>query len=111
MYFLYRSCGAVDIPIDNDLVDAGLEEILAALNKEEELKAFDLVLSKLASSSAKKYGIEIGLGEIALPVEIDFKETLIKKLPQILMYCILKPEGNFTCRINRSVNKPKYGSY
>ena len=88
-----QSCGAVDIPIDNDLVDAGLEEILAALNKEEELKAFDLVLSKLASSSAKKYGIEIGLGEIALPVEIDFKETLIKKLPQILTYCILNPKG------------------
>jgi len=88
-----QSCGAVDIPIDNDLVDDGLEEILASLNKDEELKAFDLVLSKIASSSAKKYGIDISLGEIALPVEIDFKETLIKKLPQILMYCILNPKG------------------
>jgi len=88
-----ESCGKVDIPIDNDLVDAGVEEILAALNKEEQLKAFDLVLSKVASSSAKSYGLDISLGEIALPVEIDFKETLIKKLPQILMYSVLNPKG------------------
>ena len=127
-----QSCGSVDIPIDNDLVDEGLEEILASLNKEEELKAFDLVLSKIASSSAKKYGIELSLGEISLPAEIDFKETLIKKLPQILTYCILNPKGilpivltarlinqnigvlyfkpqrNFTYRINCEIIKPNY---
>ena len=88
-----QSCGSLDIPIDNTIADDGVEEILSSLTKDEELKAFDLVLSRLASSSAKKYGMEISLGEIALPVEIDFKETLIKKLPQILTYCILNPKG------------------
>ena len=88
-----QSCGSLDIPIDNTIVDEGVEEILASLTQDEELKSFDLVLSRLASSSAKKYGMEISLGEIALPVEIDFKETLIKKLPQILTYCILNPKG------------------
>jgi len=88
-----QSCGSLDIPIDNTIADDGVEEILSSLTQDEELKAFDLVLSRLASSSAKKYGMDISLGEIALPVEIDFKETLIKKLPQILTYCILNPKG------------------
>ena len=28
-----------------------------------------------------------------IPVEIDFKENLIKKLPQILVYCIMSPKA------------------
>ena len=56
-------------------------------------KEIDLLLQRLATSSAKKAGYDLGLGEISLPVEIDFKENLIKKLPQILMMCILNPKG------------------
>ena len=87
------SCGIVDIPVDNELLDKGVDSILATFNKDEQIKAFDLVLQQFASSSAKKYGFEIDLGTISLPAEIDFKENLIKKLPQILTYCILNPKA------------------
>tara|TARA_R110001606_G_scaffold27010_3_gene86992 strand:+ start:857 stop:2968 length:2112 start_codon:yes stop_codon:yes gene_type:complete len=87
------SCGVVDVPVDNDIIDEGVDSILATLNKDEQMKEFDLVLQKFASSSAKKYGFEIDLGSISLPAEIDFKENLIKKLPQILVYSVLNPKG------------------
>ena len=87
------SCGVVDIPVDNELLDKGVDSILATFNKDEQMKAFDLVLQQFASSSAKKYGFEIDLGTISLPAEIDFKENLIKKLPQILTYCVLNPKA------------------
>ena len=70
-----------------------MDSILATLNKDEQIKEFDLVLQKFASTSAKKYGFEIDLGSISLPAQIDFKENLIKKLPQILVYSILNPKG------------------
>jgi len=88
-----KSCGNVEIPIDNDVIDKGLDNILATQNINEKIKAFDLVIQEAASSAAQKYGFEIGLGQISLPVEIDFKENLIKKLPQILVYCILSPKA------------------
>ena len=87
------SCGVIDVPVDNDLIDEGVDSILATLNKDEQIKEFDLVLQKFASTSAKKYGFEIDLGSISLPAQIDFKENLIKKLPQILVYSILNPKG------------------
>jgi hypothetical protein len=87
------SCGVVDVPVDNDIIDEGVDSILATLNRDEQMKEFDLVLQKFASSSAKKYGFEIDLGSISLPAEIDFKENLIKKLPQILVYSVLNPKG------------------
>jgi len=87
------SCGIVDIPVDNELLDKGVDSILASFNKDEQIKQFDLVLQQFASSSAKKYGFEIDLGSISLPAEIDFKENLIKKLPQILTYCVLNPKA------------------
>ena len=87
------SCGIVDIPVDNELLDKGVDSILATFNKDEQIKQFDLVLQKFASSSAKKYGFEIDLGSLSLPAEIDFKENLIKKLPQILTYCVLNPKA------------------
>jgi|TARA_R110000851_G_scaffold57537_1_gene133991 hypothetical protein len=87
------SCGQVDIPVDNDVIDEGCDQILATSVRDEQLKAFDLVLQKAASSSASKAGYDISLGSISLPVEIDFKENLIKKLPQILTYCILSPKA------------------
>ena len=87
------SCGEVDIPIDNVIVDDGTDEILATSVQDEQLKAFDLVLQKVASSSASKAGMDISLGHISLPVEIDFKENLIKKLPEILTYCILSTKA------------------
>ena len=87
------SCGVVDVPVDNELLDAGCDSILATFNKDEQLKRFDLVLQQFASTSAKKHGFEIDLGSISLPAEIDFKENLIKKLPQILVYSILNPKG------------------
>ena len=61
------SCGVVDVPVDNVLDEA--------------------------NKYSKKYGIEIDLGSISLPAEIDFKENLIKKLPQILVYSVLNPKG------------------
>jgi len=87
------SCGQVDIPVDNGIIDDGCDEILATAVIDEQLKAFDLVLQKAASSSASKAGYDISLGSISLPVEIDFKENLIKKLPQILTYCVLSPKA------------------
>jgi hypothetical protein len=87
------SCGVVDVPVDNEILDEGVDAILATLNKDEQIKEFDLVLQKFASTSAKKYGFEIDLGSLSLPAEIDFKENLIKKLPQILVYCVLNPKG------------------
>tara|TARA_R110002020_G_scaffold111221_3_gene256824 strand:+ start:349 stop:2463 length:2115 start_codon:yes stop_codon:yes gene_type:complete len=87
------SCGIIDIPVDNEILDEGVDAILATFNKDEQMKQFDLVLQKFASTSAKKYGFEIDLGSISLPAEIDFKENLIKKLPQILVYSILNPKG------------------
>ena len=89
----FESCGIVDVPVDNELVDKGLGEILSSKNKDEEIKAFDLLLQKFASASAVKAGNKLNAGSMMLPVEIDFKETLIKKLPQILMYCIMNPKG------------------
>ena len=87
------SCGVVDVPVDNELLDEGCDAILATLNKDEQLKRFDLVLQQFAATSAKKHGFEIDLGSLSLPAEIDFKENLIKKLPQILIYSILNPKG------------------
>lgn len=87
------SCGSVDIPVDNGDIDEGVNDILATQVIDEQIKAFDLVLQKAASSSAAKAGYDISLGSISLPVEIDFKENLIKKLPQILVYSILNPKG------------------
>jgi len=87
------SCGVVDVPVDNELLDEGCDAILATFNKDEQLKRFDLVLQQFASTSAKKHGFEIDLGTISLPAEIDFKENLIKKLPQILVYSILNPKA------------------
>ena len=87
------SCGVIDVPVDNDLIDEGVDAILSTFNKDEQIKEFDLVLQKFASTSAKKYGFEIDLGSISLPAQIDFKENLIKKLPQILVYSILNPKG------------------
>ena len=87
------SCGEVEIPIDNEIIDDGTDEILATQVQDEQLKAFDLVLQKVASSSASKAGMDISLGHISLPVEIDFKENLIKKLPEILTYCVLSAKA------------------
>jgi|TARA_R110000744_G_scaffold67666_1_gene137887 hypothetical protein len=89
----FESCGIIDVPVDNDLVDKGLKEILSSKNKDEEIKAFDLLLQKFASASAVKAGNEVNAGSMMLPVEIDFKEGLIKKLPQILTYCVMNPKG------------------
>jgi len=88
-----QSCNSLDIPIDNKMVDESVGEILATQVMEEKLQIFDLLLQKLAKSSAKKAGYDLGLGTISLPVEIDFKENLIKKLPQILMYSVMNPKG------------------
>ena len=74
-------------------MDKGLKEILSSKNKDEEIKAFDLLLQKFASASAVKAGNEVNAGSMMLPVEIDFKEGLIKKLPQILTYCVMNPKG------------------
>jgi len=89
----FESCGIIDVPVDNELVDKGLAEILSAKNKDEEIKSFDLLLQKFASASAVKAGNKLSAGSMMLPVEIDFKEALIKKLPQILMYCVMNPKG------------------
>ena len=88
-----ESCGSLDIAIDNSMVDEAVGEILATQVNEEKLQIFDLLLQKLAKSSAKKAGYDLGLGNITLPVEIDFKENLIKKLPQVLMYSVMNPKG------------------
>ena len=85
----FESCGIIDIPVDDTIIDEGVAEILASQTLDEELKAFDLVLQKFAAVSATKHGYDLTLGNISLPVEIDFKENLIKKLPQILMYCVI----------------------
>ena len=87
------SCGVIDVPVDNEILDEGVDAILASFNQDEQMKQFDLVLQKFASTSAKKHGFEIDLGSISLPAEIDFKENLIKKLPQILLYCVLNPKA------------------
>ena len=57
------------------------------------MKRFNLLLQQLSRHSAKKAGYDLGLGSITLPVEIDFKENLLKKLPQILMYSVLSPKS------------------
>ena len=89
-----QSCDMLDIPIDNAMIDAAVDEILAPGQViDKQLEAFDLVLQQVASRSANEVNYDIGLGNISLPVEIDFKENLIKKLPQILIYCILNPKG------------------
>jgi hypothetical protein len=88
-----KSCGMLDIPIDNDMVDESVKDMLASQNISEQRKDFDLLLQRLSIHSAKKAGYDLGLGDITLPVEIDFKEGLIKKLPQILMYSLLNPKG------------------
>ena len=88
-----QSCDMIDIPIDNAMVDEGVNEILGEQILDKQLEAFDLVLQQVSSYSASKVNYDIGLGNITLPVEIDFKENLIKKLPQILVYCILNPKG------------------
>jgi len=89
----FESCGIIDIPVDDSVIDEGVAEILASQTLDEQLKAFDLVLQKFAAVSATKHGYDLTLGNISLPVEIDFKENLIKKLPQILMYSIMNPKG------------------
>ena len=83
----------LDIPIDNDMVDESVRDILSTQNISEQSKEFNLLLQRLSSHSAKKAGYDLGLGDITLPVEIDFKEGLIKKLPQILLYSVLNPKG------------------
>ena len=88
-----KSCGMLDIPIDTDMVDEAVANMLASSNISEQSKEFDLLLQRISLSSAKKAGYDLGLGDITLPVEIDFKEGLIKKLPQILMYSVLNPKG------------------
>tara|TARA_R100001509_G_scaffold118449_1_gene72886 strand:+ start:328 stop:2472 length:2145 start_codon:yes stop_codon:yes gene_type:complete len=88
-----QSCGSIDIPIDNSIVDQGVNDILAVFTPQQQLAAFDLVLQKASNYSASKAGYDLTLGSISLPVEIDFKENLIKKLPQILAYCIMNPKG------------------
>jgi len=87
------SCDMLDIPIDNTMVDEGVNEILGEQIVDKQLEAFDLILQQVSSYSASKVNYDIGLGNISLPVEIDFKENLIKKLPQILVYCFLNPKG------------------
>ncbi len=88
-----QSCGSLDIPIDNSIVDKGVNEILASFVPKEQLAAFDLTLQRASNYSASNAGYDLTLGSISLPVEIDFKENLIKKLPQILAYCIMNPKG------------------
>jgi hypothetical protein len=88
-----QSCGSLDIPIDNSIVDKGVEEILASFTPQEQLAAFNLTIQRASNYSASKAGYDLTLGSISLPVEIDFKENLIKKLPQILAYCIMNPKG------------------
>jgi len=88
-----KSCGMLDIPIDNDMVDESVKDMIASASISEQNKEFDLLLQRISLSSAKKAGYDLGLGDISLPVEIDFKEGLIKKLPQILMYSLLNPKG------------------
>ena len=73
-----QSCGSLDIPIDNSIVDKGVNEILASFNPKEQLAAFDLTLQRASNYSASKAGYDLTLGSISLPVEIDFKENLIK---------------------------------
>ena len=87
------SCDMLDIPIDNAMIDDAVNEILGEQIIDKQLEAFDLVLQQVSSRSANEVNYDIGLGNISLPVEIDFKENLIKKLPQILIYCILNPKG------------------
>ena len=88
-----QSCGTLDIPIDNSILDKGVNEILASFTPKEQLAAFDLTLQRASNHSASKAGYDLTLGSTSLPVEIDFKENLIKKLPQILSYCIMNPKG------------------
>jgi hypothetical protein len=88
-----KSCGMLNIPIDNQMVDDSVANMLATSNISEQSKEFDLLLQRISLSSAKKAGYDLGLGDITLPVEIDFKEGLIKKLPQILLYSVLNPKG------------------
>ena len=88
-----QSCGNLDIPIDNSIIDKGVNEILATFSPKEQMAAFNLTLQRAANHSASKSGYDLTLGSISLPVEIDFKENLIKKLPQILAYCIMSPKG------------------
>ena len=76
-----QSCNSLDIPIDNSIVDDAVDNILGTAVMDEKLKEFDLLLQRLATSSAKKKaGYDLGLGEISLPVEIDFKENPYKKI-------------------------------
>ena len=88
-----KSCGSLDIPIDNKLVDDAVDDILSTSVTDEKMKRFNLLLQQLSRHSAKKAGYDLGLGSITLPVEIDFKENLLKKLPQILMYSVLSPKS------------------
>ena len=89
----FESCGVMDIPVDKEILDAGVDDILTSLNEDEQIKAFDLVLQRFSAGSAAKAGYDLSLGSLSLPLEIDFKENLIKKLPQILVYSILNPKG------------------
>ena len=89
----FVSCGQLDIPVDNGLVDGGVDEILATQVLDEQLKAFDLVLQKVSTASAAKSGEDMTLGNISVPWEIDFKENLIKKFPEILTYCVLSAKA------------------
>lgn len=88
-----QSCGSLDIPVDNSIIDKGVDEILASFTPKEQLAAFNLTLQRASNYSASKAGYDLTLGSISLPVEIDFKENLIKKLPQIFAYCIMSPKG------------------
>ena len=89
----FASCGIIDMPVDTVIIDEGCDNILNAQTLDEQVKAFDLVLQKFAAVSATKHGYDLSLGNMNIPVEIDFKENLIKKLPQILVYCIMSPKA------------------
>tara|TARA_R110000824_G_scaffold294113_1_gene482410 strand:- start:4184 stop:6277 length:2094 start_codon:yes stop_codon:yes gene_type:complete len=87
------SCGVVDVPIDNDVIDEGVDNILSTAVQDEQIKAFDLVLQKAATASAAKAGFDLTLGNINIMAQVDFKETLIKKLPEIMTYCVLSSKA------------------
>ena len=88
-----KSCGEVEIPFDPTVIDDGIDAILSELVPQEQRKQFDLLLQRAVPASAVAGGIQLSLGEINVPVGLDFKENIIKNLPKILMYSVLNPKG------------------
>ena len=76
------SCGVVDVPVDNAIIDEGVDNILATAVPDEQMKAFDLVLQRAATAAVTKPGSDLNLGHINIIdlANIDFKENLIKKI-------------------------------